>query len=390
MAVPVDLGSADADDFRFNAIISEESAYAGVVGATLGITLQNDVCVPYLLEHADADQRRRWLPGIASGESITAIAMSEPGAGSDLQGMRSRAAHDGDDWILNGSKTFITNGINADLVIVAARADPAAGRARLSLLVVERGMQELHARAQPREDRPARPGHRRALLHRRAGPHGATCSAREGAGFPALVSNLAQERLSIAVGAVAAAEAAITWTVAHVRERAAFGRPIGTLQNTRFVLADCRTQTTVARTFVDQCVRRLAAGSLTVEEAAMAKLWSTETQARVVDQCLQLFGGYGYMSEYPIARAYADARVTRIFGGTNEIMKEIIGRSMALGPPPRRAVRLSCAGSTAAPAPERRGVREQRARNTASARRSPTEPSGGRTPRSRANPAVSE
>jgi acyl-CoA dehydrogenase len=332
MAVPEGFGGAGVDDFRFNAVIAEESAYACVVGSTLGITLQNDVCLPYLLEHADAAQRDRWLPGIAAGELITAIAMTEPGAGSDLQGMRTSAVRREDEWVVDGSKTFITNGINADLVIVAARTDPAAGSRGLSLLVVERGME----------------GFERGRNLAKIGQHaqdtaelffnGVRVPARnmlgaEGMGFVSLVSNLAQERLSIAVGAVAAAEAALAWTVSYVRDRTAFGRPIGALQNTRFVLADCHTQTTVTRSFVDECLRKLVAGSLTPEEAAMAKLCSSETQALVVDRCLQLFGGYGYMLEYPIARAYADARVTRIFGGTNEIMREIIGRSMKLDSP---------------------------------------------------------
>jgi alkylation response protein AidB-like acyl-CoA dehydrogenase len=331
MAVPEEFGGAGVDDFRFNAIIAEESAYAGVVGATLGITLQNDVCLPYFLDYADAEQRGRWLPGIAAGELITAIAMTEPGAGSDLQGIQARAVRAGDEWLLNGSKTFITNGINADLVVVAARTDLPAGPRGLSLLVVERGMQ----------------GFERGRNLAKIGQHAQDTAelffddvrvptrnvlGPEGTGFMSLVSHLAQERLSIAVTAVAAAEAAIDWTVAYVRDRKAFGRPIGAMQNTRFVLAECRTRTTVARVFLDTCLQKLVEGSLTAEEAAMAKLWSTETQAEVVDRCLQLFGGYGYMLEYPIARAYADARVTRIFGGANEIMKEIIGRSMALAP----------------------------------------------------------
>jgi alkylation response protein AidB-like acyl-CoA dehydrogenase len=329
MGVPEELGGPGADDFRFSAILAEETAYLGVVGPTLGIVLQNTVCLPYFLRLCTPEQRQRWLPGIASGELVTAIAMTEPGAGSDLAGMQATATPDGDHYVLNGSKTFITNGIHADLVIVAARTDPAGGHRGLSLLVVERGM----------------PGFERGRNLEKLGQHSqdtaelfftdvrvpaANLLGAEGSGFLSLVGNLGEERLSIAFGALAAAEAAVGWTVDYVRERAAFGRPLGALQHVRFVLAECQTEVRVTRAFVEQCLRQLLRGTLTAEDAAMAKWWATEMQGKVIDRCLQLHGGYGYMLEYPIARAYADARVSRIFGGANEVMKDLIGRSMKL------------------------------------------------------------
>src|SRR5439155_2418428 len=329
MAVPEELGGAGAADFRFNAVISEEATYAGVASATMGLTLQNDVCLPYFLEHADDEQRRRWLPGIASGELITAIAMTEPGTGSDLAAMSTSARRDGEHYVVDGAKTFITNGINADLVIVAAKTDPSERHRGISLLVLERGME----------------GFSRSRALEKIGQHGQDTAelafagvqvplqnllGDEGEGFRYLVSNLPQERLSIAASAVAAAEAALSWTLSYVRERRAFGQPIGSFQSSRFVLAEAHTEVDIARAYIDRCVQELDAGALTAEDAAMAKWWCTDLQGRVVDRCLQLHGGYGYMLEYPIARAYADARVTRIYGGTNEIMKEIIGRSLGL------------------------------------------------------------
>ena len=330
MAAPERYGGAGAEDFRFNAILREEAAYAGVVPHTAGITLHNDVCLPYFLGLASDEQRERWLPGIVSGELITAIAMTEPAAGSDLQGIKTRAVRDGDGWVVNGSKTFITNGVLADLVITVVKTDPAAGSRGLSLLVLERDM----------------PGFERGENLETIGLHGhdtselffddvrvpaANLLGEEGRGFFHLMANLPQERMAIAMDGLACAEAAVEWTTAYVKERTAFGRPIGTFQNSRFVLAECLTEVRVTRAFVEQCIRKLLAGALSAEEAAMAKWWTTDVQGRVIDRCLQLFGGYGYMAEYPIARAYADARVMRIFGGTNEIMKEIIGRSMGLG-----------------------------------------------------------
>jgi alkylation response protein AidB-like acyl-CoA dehydrogenase len=329
MAVPEPYGGAGAEDFRFNAIIGEETQRAGVGGFGLGITLHNDICLPYFLTYCNESQRERWLGGIASGELITALAMTEPGMGSDLAGMSTRALRDGDHYVVDGSKTFITNGINADLVIVAAKTDPSERHRGISLLVVERGTE----------------GFSRGRNLEKIGQHSQDTAelsfagvrvpvenllGEEGEGFRQLVSNLPQERLSISVSAVAAAEAALGWTLDYVRERRAFGQPIGSFQSSRFTLAELRTETEIGRAFVDRCVEALCAGELSAEDAAMAKWWCTDLQGRVVDRCVQLHGGYGYMLEYPIARAFVDARVTRIYGGTNEIMKEIVGRSMGL------------------------------------------------------------
>jgi alkylation response protein AidB-like acyl-CoA dehydrogenase len=329
MSVPERYGGAGVDDFRFNVIVGEETQCAGVGGFGLGITLHNDICLPYFLTYCDEPQRERWLPGIVSGELITALAMTEPGIGSDLAGMSTRARLAGDHYVVDGTKTFITNGINADLVIVAVKTDPSERHRGISLLVVERGMEgfsrgrNLEKIGQHSQDTAELSfADVRVPVENRLGE--------EGEGFLYLVSNLPQERLSIAASAVAAAEAALSWTLEYVRERRAFGQPIGSFQNSRFTLAELRTETEIARAFIDRCVQELDAGTLGPEDAAMAKWWCTELQGRVVDRCLQLHGGYGYMLEYPIARAFADARVTRIYGGANEIMKEIVGRSMGL------------------------------------------------------------
>ena len=329
MAAPEAHGGAGAQDFRFNMVVGEECQAAGVGSFGLGITLHNDICLPYFLSYCDAHQRERWLGGIASGQLITALAMTEPGIGSDLAAMSTRAIRDGDDYVVNGSKTFITNGINADLVILAAKTDPSERHRGISLLVLERGME----------------GFERGRNLEKIGQHAQDTAelsfsdvrvparnllGEEGRGFVYLVSNLPQERLSIAASAVAAAEAALSWTLEYVRERHAFGTPIGSFQSTRFALAELRTEVDIARVHIDRCARALDAGDLTAEDAAAAKWWTTELQGRVVDRCLGLFGGYGYMLEYPIARAFVDARVTRIYGGTNEIMKEIVGRSLGL------------------------------------------------------------
>jgi alkylation response protein AidB-like acyl-CoA dehydrogenase len=329
MAVPERDGGAGADDFRFNLIIGEETQRAGVGSFGLGVTLHNDICLPYFLSYCNDAQRERWLPGIAAGELITALAMTEPGIGSDLAGMSTRALRDGGHYVLDGAKTFITNGINADLVIVACKTDPTERHRGISLLVAERGME----------------GFERGRNLEKLGQHAQDTAelsfsdvrvpvenllGEEGEGFRYLVSNLPQERLSIAASAVAAAEAALGWTLEYVRERHAFGQPIGSFQSSRFTLAELRTETEIARAYVDRCAQALDANDLSAEDAAMAKWWCTELQGRVVDRCLQLFGGYGSVLEYPIARAYADARVTRIYGGANEIMKEIVGRSMGL------------------------------------------------------------
>ena len=330
MAVPEELGGAGVEDFRFNVVIGEEVQRAGVSGFGLGLTLHNDICLPYFLEYCTPEQRRRWLPGIVSGELLTAVAMTEPGIGSDLAGMGTKALRDDGDYVVNGAKTFITNGLNASLVITAVKTDPSLRHRGISLLVVEEGTPGF-ARGRNLEKLGQHAQDTAELFFDDARVPAANLLGEEGGGFGYLVANLAQERLSIAIAAVAAAQAALEWTLAYVKERTAFGQPIGTFQHSRFLLAELRTEVDVAQVFVDRCTQALAAGELTVEDAAEAKWWCTELQGRVMDRCVQLHGGYGYMLEYPIARAYADARITRIYGGTTEIMKEIIGRSMGLG-----------------------------------------------------------
>jgi alkylation response protein AidB-like acyl-CoA dehydrogenase len=329
MSVPERYGGAGADDFRFNLVIGEECQRAGVGGVGLGLTLHNDICLPYFLRYCTEEQRERWLPGIAAGTLITAIAMTEPSIGSDLAAMSTRAIADDGHFVVSGTKTFITNGINADLVIVAAKTDPSERHRGISLLVLERGMDGFE-RSRKLEKIGQHSQDTAELSFDEVRVPAANLLGEQGAGFRYLVSNLAQERLSIAASAVAAAEAALAWTLDYVRERHAFGQAIGSFQNSRFTLAEVRTEVEIARTFIDRCAVALNARELTAEDAAMAKWWCTDLQGRVVDACLQLHGGYGYMVEYPIARAYADARVTRIYGGANEIMKEIIGRSMEL------------------------------------------------------------
>ncbi|MEL0194259.1 MAG: acyl-CoA dehydrogenase family protein [Ilumatobacteraceae bacterium] len=329
MQIPEEFGGGGSDDFRFNQIVAEEFAYAGIGGAGLGITLHNDITIPYYLELANDEQRQRWLPGIASGDLITAIAMTEPGTGSDLASVGTTAVRDGDVYVVNGSKTFITNGINSDLVIVVAKTDPTARHSGMTLLVAERGME----------------GFDRGRNLEKIGNHSqdtaelffddvripvANRMGEEGEAFRYLSSNLAQERLSIAITGVASAQAALNSTVEYVKERTAFGKSLGEFQNTKFVLAEVKTAIEVAQAYVDQSVMKLIAGELTPTEAAQAKYWCTDLQHDAAHRCLQLFGGYGYTLEYPIARNYADARVTSIYGGTNEIMKTIISKSLGL------------------------------------------------------------
>ncbi|HUA10551.1 MAG TPA: acyl-CoA dehydrogenase family protein [Solirubrobacteraceae bacterium] len=329
MEVPERYGGAGVQDFRLNLVVGEEAQYAGVAGFGLGVTLHNDICLPYFMRYCNEEQRARWLPGIASGELITALAMTEPGIGSDLASMSSTARRDGDVYIVDGAKTFITNGINADLVITALKTDPAERHRGISLLVLERGM-EGFVRGRKLEKVGQHAQDTAELSFDGVRVPAANLLGSEGEGFLYLVSNLPQERLSIAATAVAAAEAALGWTLDYVRERSAFGQPIGSFQNSRFELAEMRGEVDVARIYIDRCVQALADGELTAQDAASAKWWCTDLQGRVVDRCVQLHGGYGYMLEYPIARAWADARVTRIYGGANEIMKEIVGRSLGL------------------------------------------------------------
>jgi alkylation response protein AidB-like acyl-CoA dehydrogenase len=321
------FGGVGVDDFCFNQILDEEIAYAGVTGSGMGLTLHNDVCVPYFMHYCNDEQRERWMPGIVSGELVTAIAMTEPEAGSDLASMAARANRDGDEYVISGSKTFITNGVNADIVIVAVKTDPAERHRGMSLVVVERGTAGF-ARGRNLEKIGMHAQDTAELFFDEARVPAANLLGEEGHGFRYLVSNLGRERLSIAVSAVASARAALDMTLAYVRDRKAFGKSIGSFQATRFALAEMSTEIEIATVFVDTCVAALNDGELTAEDAARAKWWCSELQGRVVDRCLQLHGGYGYMLEYPIAKAYADARVTRLYGGTTEIMKEIIGRSL--------------------------------------------------------------
>jgi alkylation response protein AidB-like acyl-CoA dehydrogenase len=327
--IPEEYGGAGVDDFRFNAIIHDEIGRAGVIGFGAGLTLHNDICVPYLVRYANEEQRRRWLPGCCSGELLTAVAMSEPGTGSDLAAIATRGRLDGDAYVVDGSKTFISNGINAELVITAVRTEADPRHRGLSLLVIEDGT----------------PGFQRGRRLRKIGFHAQDTAelffdaARvpcenllgdPGRGFGYLSDNLAQERLSIAIACVTTARASVTGTLAYVGEREAFGRSIGSFQNTKFVLADAHTAVSMCEAFVERCIDRLNDGTLTPADAAMAKLAASEMQNAVIDDCLQLHGGYGFTEEYAIGRAYVDARVTRIYGGANEIMKEIIGRDLGL------------------------------------------------------------
>ncbi|MFD0318634.1 acyl-CoA dehydrogenase family protein [Streptomyces flavalbus] len=325
MAVDEEYGGGGTDDFRYSAVLIEEFARAGASG--LALSLHNDIVGPYLTRLATEEQKRRWLPGFTSGDLVTAIAMTEPGAGSDLQGIRTTATDEGDHYLLNGSKTFISNGVLADLVIVVARTTPEGGSGGQSLLVVERGaagfergrnLDKIGQKAQDTAE---------LFFHDVRVPK-ENLLGEENQAFTYLMGNLAQERLAIGVGAAAAAEEILDVTTGHVKEREAFGRPLARLQHVRFEIAEMATETAVTRTFVDRCVTEHSRGQLDPVHASMAKWWATELQKRVADRCLQLHGGYGYMSEYRVARAFLDGRVQTIYGGTTEIMKEIIGRSL--------------------------------------------------------------
>lgn len=327
LGVPEDYGGAGTEDFRFNVAVTEELCRAGVSG--LGFNLQNDIIAPYFVELTTPEQRQRWLPGFASGQLISAIAMTEPEAGSDLQGIQTTARRDGDSYVLNGRKTFISNGINADLVLVAARTDPDAGAHGISLLAVERdtpgfergrNLDKIGLKAQDTAE----------LFFTDVRVPATNLVGTENQGFVHLMHNLPQERLSIAVAAVASAEQVLGETITYCKDRTAFGRPLSRFQNTRFVLAELDTELDLARTYVDRAITLLNAGQLTAADAAKAKWWTTELCNKVMDRCLQLHGGYGYMMEYPVARAWQDARIQTIFGGTTEIMKEIVGRSLEL------------------------------------------------------------
>ncbi|MGF0310295.1 acyl-CoA dehydrogenase family protein [Rhodococcus sp. IEGM1428] len=327
MDVPEQYGGGGVADYRYSVIITEENTAGGYSG--IGFSLHNDVVAPYLIASANDEQKQRWLPGFCSGELITAIAMTEPGTGSDLQGIKTKAVRDGDDWILNGSKTFITNGINADLIIVVAVTDPEKGAQGFSLFAVERDMPGFE-RGRNLDKIGMKAQDTAELSFTDVRVPAANLLGEEGMGFIYLMQNLPQERLSIAVVAAASMESTLEATIQYCRDRKAFGRSIGKFQNTRFVLAELATETTATRIMVDKFIELLNEGKLTVQEAAMAKWWTTENQVKLIDRCLQLHGGYGYMKEYPIAKAYMDSRVQTIYGGTTEIMKEIIGRGLNL------------------------------------------------------------
>src|SRR3954454_350424 len=322
-----EYGGGGSDDFRYNAIVGEEMTRRGVYGCAF--PLLNDMSAPYLEASATPEQAARWFPGLCAGTTIAAIAMTEPGAGSDLQGISTRAVREGDDFVLTGQKTFISNGILADLVVVVARTDPEAGHQGISLLVVERGMagfergRNLEKIGQHAQDTAE-------LFFDHVRVPRANLLGEEGSGFVQLMTNLAQERLSMAVSAATACETLVETSLAYVKERQAFGRPIGKFQHIRFTLAEMATEARIARVFVDDCVARHVRGELDTATASMAKWWTTELQNRIVDRAVQLHGGYGYMAEHPVARAFVNSRVQTIYGGTTEIQKEIIGRSLGL------------------------------------------------------------
>jgi alkylation response protein AidB-like acyl-CoA dehydrogenase len=324
-AVPEEYGGLGIDDFRYNAIVAEETSIEGSGG--LAITLLNDVLAPYLLRLATEEQKQRWLTGLASGDLTFAIGMSEPGAGSDLAGASTTARRDGDHWVINGQKTFISNGILSDVVVVFCRTDPDAGHKGFSLIVVEDGT----------------PGFERGRNLDKIGMHAQDTAelffsdcrvpidnllGEEGRGFYHLMENLPSERLSIAISAVAGARRSFAQTVAYAKERKAFGQSIGSFQANRFKFAEMATELDVAQSYIDHCIRRVLDDTLTAVDAAKAKWWCTELHKKVVDQCLQIWGGYGYMTEYQIAKDYQDVRITTILGGTTEIMKDIVGRDL--------------------------------------------------------------
>jgi acyl-CoA dehydrogenase len=328
MEVPEEYGGPGVDDWRFNVVLAEETVKAGVADAMAGPLLHSDVVLPYIMASATEEQKARWLPDIAAGRKVLAIAMTEPGTGSDLAGIKTTAKRDGDSYIVNGGKTFITNGINADLVVVAARtSDDRHGG--LSMFILERGME----------------GFERSKQIEKLGQHASDTAelfftdvvvpaenllGAEGTGFMQLVNRLVPERLILSVSSAAGCEVAFQMTLDYIKERKAFGKPIGSFQNSRFVMAELRTKIELTRCFVDRCIERYVAGTCTVEEAAMAKYWSTDLLCDVTDAGVQLHGGYGYTMEYPIGKAWVDARIGKIYAGTNEIMKELIGRTMGL------------------------------------------------------------
>jgi alkylation response protein AidB-like acyl-CoA dehydrogenase len=323
-AIPDEYGGGGGDRLH-STIVMEELARAGATGP--GFSLHSDIVAPYILAYGTEEQRRRYLPRMAKGEVIGAIAMSEPGAGSDLQGVRTTALPRGNGYVLNGQKTFITNGQNADVVIVVAKTNPALGAKGITLFLVDgglpgfskgRNLEKLGLHAQDTSE----------LFFQDVELPGDSRLGAEGEGFVLLMKELAWERLQIAIGGIAAAEAALQWTVAYTRERKVFGQTVFDFQTTKHKLAELKTEIQIGRIFVDRCIGQMMEGDLDPTTAAMAKYWISDLQCKVMDECLQLHGGYGYMLEFPITRAYADARVQRIYGGTNEIMKELISRTL--------------------------------------------------------------
>jgi acyl-CoA dehydrogenase len=329
MAIPEEYGGAGMPDYRYNVVLQEEAARALVTLST--VRTQLEVILPYFLHYANDEQRQRWFPGLAAGTLLTAIAMTEPGTGSDLAGMRTTAVRDGDEYVLNGAKTFITGGIQADLVIVVARtsADPDNRRRGLTLLVVEDGMPGF-SRGRELEKMGCKVQDTAELAFSDVRVPVANRLGEEGEAFSYLGHNLPQERLTVAVGSVAQSRSALTATIEYVKNRKAFGTPVSSFQNTKFELAAVSADIEAGQAMLDRAVRDHVDGELSGADAARVKLFCTEMQARAVDRCLQLFGGYGYMMEYPIARLYADARVARIYAGTSEVMKVIIAKSLGL------------------------------------------------------------
>ncbi|MFL0178148.1 acyl-CoA dehydrogenase family protein [Mycobacterium sp. SMC-15] len=329
MAIPEEYGGAGVEDYRYNVVLQEEAARALVTLST--VRTQLEVILPYFLHYTNDEQRARWFPGMAAGKLLTAIAMTEPGTGSDLAGMRTTAVRDGDDYILNGAKTFITGGIQADLVIVVARTstDPDNRRRGLTLLVVEGGMPGFE-RGRELDKMGCKVQDTAELSFTDVRVPVANRLGEEGEAFSYLGHNLAQERLTVAVGSVAQARSALAATIDYVQNRNVFGSPVASFQNTKFELAAVSTEIEAAQCMLDRAVADHVEGILSGADAARTKLFCTEMQARVIDRCLQLFGGYGYMMEYPIARLYTDARVARIYAGTSEVMKMIVAKSLGL------------------------------------------------------------
>jgi acyl-CoA dehydrogenase len=326
-SMPEEYGGAGADRV-YSVIVFEEIARANTSG--VGFGLHSEIVAPYILHYGSDEQKKKYLPALARGEIVGAIAMSEPAAGSDLQGIQTTAVRDGDDYVVNGSKTFVTNGWHADLVITVAKTNPAAGAKGTSLLLLERSMKGFEKGQRLKKVGMKAQDTSELFMNDVRVPR-ANLLGQENQGFVYLMQELPWERLQIAIAAVASSQAAIEWTVEYVKSRKVFGTTVSTYQNTRFTLAELQTEVQIARVFVDKCIELLLEKKLDTATASMAKYWCTDLQGKVVDACVQLHGGYGYMWEYPIARAWADARVQRIYGGTNEIMKELITRSMGLG-----------------------------------------------------------